>query len=124
MPDDRDILRYTFLSKGSTQGAVTGKHRSWKGRGSIIMAPRGEFDHLSDRMYTARVIDTKKDASVQTSTDAAEDAVKDAGGDAVYTTGEPKPGGWIPILKDGEEVATAHGPNKVSAKIDELKAND
>lgn len=44
-------------TRGATTGAVTGRFRSWR-PGDIIEAPDGEFGHLPDRMYTARVVST------------------------------------------------------------------
>ena len=61
-------VEYTMHQKGATWGAVSGRFRSWLGS-ETITAPDGEFTHLSDPVYTARVIDPKPSAPTPSSED-------------------------------------------------------
>lgn len=59
-------VTYTFHRRGSTTGAQTGRRRSWKA-GDSLVAPRGEFHHLRDDMYTARVIQPDPSPQIEAS---------------------------------------------------------
>ena len=61
-------VEYTMHRKGATWGAVSGRFRSWT-YGETVTAPDGEFTHLSDPVYTARVIDPKPSAPTPSSED-------------------------------------------------------
>lgn len=94
MPDDPARTEYTFLRRGATTGAVTGKRRTWQA-GGVITAPQGEFAHISSSMYTARVIDTSRPAPTPSGTASVR-----------YQVGEKTHNGWWPVIdtQTGEQV--------------------
>lgn len=53
------MLTFEMHRCGATTGASSGRFRSWRA-GDTIQAPEGEFAHLPDSMYTARVVETKQ----------------------------------------------------------------
>lgn len=48
-------VEYTFHRRGATRGSASGRFWQWV-VDTTITAPEGEFDHLPNAMYTARVI--------------------------------------------------------------------
>jgi len=81
--------------RGSTAGASSGRFRSWRA-GDTIEAPDGEFDHLPDAMYTARVVDTAQDSPAPS-----------AGAQARYTVEQS--GGWTKVVdrKTGDKIGNS-----------------
>ena len=106
---------YTMHRRGSTTGAATGRRRSWAA-GETIRAPTGEFEHLPDRMYTARVVNTSR----PTPTPSADASAR-------YVVGE-KSHGWWPVIDTdtGEQVdgESARSRDDAQANADALNASD
>jgi len=94
------MIEYEMHTRGATCGAVTSRYRSWR-PGDIIEAPDGEFGHLPDAMYTARV------STPQSSDPEPSD---------VYTVRKGKRGWWKVIGPDGEPVDGASARDEEEAR--------
>lgn len=80
--------------RGSTTGAATGRFRSWTA-GDTIDAPEGEFNHLSSRMYNARVIEPEQSDPQPSGTAKTRYEIVQSGG-------------WTKVLDgSGEQVGSA-----------------
>lgn len=105
---------YEMHRRGSTAGASSGRFRSWRA-GDTITAPEGEFAHLPDSMYTARVVETKQ----QEPTASTE-------GHARYTVEQAS--GWTKVIDQdtGEKVGNSirgtgdEALDEAQARIDDL----
>jgi hypothetical protein len=57
--------KYRMLTRGCSNGAVSGKHRTWD-IGQVIEAPEGEFSNLKDSSYALVKPKRKKKAPAPT----------------------------------------------------------
>jgi len=108
--------QYTMSIRGTTQGRVTGTKYYFK-PGTEIVAPDGEFDHMADHTYSARVVDTTRHAMTA---EPSEDE-----GAPRYVADPASDSGWTAVIdrETGEQVGSKERtPEAAQSKADELNA--
>ncbi len=94
------MVEYTFTRRGATTGAVSGSRYTWS-EGETVRSPDGEFKHLPDRLYTARVV---------------QPAPSDG-----YEIRHQGSGWWHVLGPDGEQLDTVRGEEAAQERLEELR---
>lgn len=126
---DTENAVYVARSRGSTEGAVTGRRHQWD-TGDEIRAPAGEFGHVSDDIMVRKGNYQTRPMRPETETET--ESEPDVQYDSEFEIGEQKSPGFYYIERagdictdpDGRRIYLGRGKADVEEKLTEIDTLD